>query len=102
MKPSLFKLALLLLVGILASPLAQAQQPAHYRLTLQDAIQKALQANLNVLVAGTRVLASTRKFTPIFRIAIFAHSASLCRVCPFQTWSGRSQTTTFAFTRSRM
>jgi outer membrane protein TolC len=55
MKPSLFKLALLLLVGILASPLAQAQQPAHYRLTLQDAIQKALQANLNVLVAGTRV-----------------------------------------------
>jgi outer membrane protein TolC len=32
-----------------------AQQPAPYRLTLQDAIQKALQANLSVLVAGTRV-----------------------------------------------
>jgi outer membrane protein TolC len=32
-----------------------AQQPAIYRLTLQDAIQKALQANLNVLVDGTRV-----------------------------------------------
>lgn len=31
-----------------------AQQPA-YRLTLQEAIQKALQANLSVLVAGTRV-----------------------------------------------
>jgi outer membrane protein TolC len=34
---------------------AAAQQPAPYRLTLQDAIHKALQANLNVLVAGTRV-----------------------------------------------
>ncbi|MGD0681038.1 MAG: TolC family protein [Terracidiphilus sp.] len=34
---------------------AASQQPAAYRLTLQDAIQKALQANLNVLVAGTRV-----------------------------------------------
>ena len=33
----------------------RAQQPAPYRLTLQDAIQKALEANLNVLVAGTRV-----------------------------------------------
>ncbi len=29
--------------------------PAPYRLTLQDAIQKGLQANLNVLVAGARV-----------------------------------------------
>jgi len=32
-----------------------AQDPTPYRLTLRDAIQKALQANLNVLVAGTRV-----------------------------------------------
>jgi outer membrane protein TolC len=32
-----------------------AQQPAPYRLTLQEAIQKALQANLSVLEAGTRV-----------------------------------------------
>jgi outer membrane protein TolC len=32
-----------------------AQSPAPYRLTLQDAIQKALQSNLNVLAAGTRV-----------------------------------------------
>jgi len=34
---------------------ATAQQPAPYLLTLQDAIQKALQANLSVLAAGTRV-----------------------------------------------
>jgi outer membrane protein TolC len=34
---------------------AAAQQQTPYRLTLQDAIQKALQANLNVLVASTRV-----------------------------------------------
>ena len=38
-----------------ACPSGAAQQPAPYRLTLQDAIQKALQANLGVLVAGTRV-----------------------------------------------
>jgi outer membrane protein TolC len=30
-------------------------QPVPYRLTLQDAIQKALQANLGVLLAGTKV-----------------------------------------------
>jgi outer membrane protein TolC len=30
-------------------------QPAPYRLTLQDAIQKALQSNLGVLLAGTKV-----------------------------------------------
>ncbi len=34
---------------------ARRSNRAPYRLTLQDAIQKALQANLNVLVAGTRV-----------------------------------------------
>ena len=59
MKPDFLKFALLSLAGILAGPLSSsdchAQQPAPYRLTLQDAIQKALQANLNVLVAGTRV-----------------------------------------------
>lgn len=58
MKTDLLKVALLSL-AIVAGPLSnqngKAQQPAPYRLTLQDAIQKALQANLNVLVAGTRV-----------------------------------------------
>lgn len=49
------KAALLTLAATLIVPLCWGQQPAPYRLTLQDAIQKALQANLNVLVAGTRV-----------------------------------------------
>ena len=53
------KVARLLLAAICASLLTGTiclgEQPAPYRLTLQDAIQKALQANLNVLVAGTRV-----------------------------------------------
>ena len=48
-KVALFSLACILAAG------SQAQQPAAYRLTLQDAIQKALQANLSVLLAGTRV-----------------------------------------------
>jgi outer membrane protein TolC len=55
MKRIPFKAALLTLAAILVAPLCWAQPPAPYRLTLQDAIQKALQANLNILVAGTRV-----------------------------------------------
>ena len=35
--------------------LSAAQELTPYRLTLRDAIQKALQANLNVLVADTKV-----------------------------------------------
>jgi outer membrane protein TolC len=45
----------LCMASLAASMTAAAQQPAPYRLTLQDAIQKALQANLSVLSAGTRV-----------------------------------------------
>ena len=44
-----------LISGLLAGSPGMAQQPGLYRLTLQDAIQKALQANLGVLVAGARV-----------------------------------------------
>src|ERR1035437_10700622 len=47
--------AFLGMASVAVSMTAAAQQLAPYRLTLQDAIQKALQANLNVLVAGTRV-----------------------------------------------
>jgi len=47
--------AVLCLASLAACAPGAAQQPVPYRLTLQDAIQKALQANLNVLVAGTRV-----------------------------------------------
>jgi outer membrane protein TolC len=43
------------LAGSILTMAAIAQQPAPYRLALQDAIQKAFQANLSVLVAGTRV-----------------------------------------------
>lgn len=47
--------AVLCLASLAACAPGAAQQPEPYRLTLQDAIQKVLQANLNVLVAGTRV-----------------------------------------------
>jgi outer membrane protein TolC len=43
------------MASLAASMTSAAQQPAPYRLTLQDAIHKALQANLSVLSAGTRV-----------------------------------------------
>ena len=47
--------AVLCLASLGARVPGAAQQPTPYRLTLQDAIQKALQANLSVLVGGTRV-----------------------------------------------
>ena len=59
MKPEFRKLSLVALAVIFAISIAGticlAQQPAPYRLTLQDAIQKGLRANLNVLSARTRV-----------------------------------------------
>jgi outer membrane protein TolC len=49
----------LLLISLLANlapaQSSLAQEPAPYRLTLQEAIQKGLQANLSVLVADSRV-----------------------------------------------
>jgi outer membrane protein TolC len=55
MKSEFRLIALLGLALLAATAIADGQQAAPYRLTLQDAIQKALQANLSVLVAGTRV-----------------------------------------------
>jgi outer membrane protein len=55
MKSNFRIVAFLILVGQMAGLTASAQSTAPYRLTLQDAIQKALQANLSVLVSGTRV-----------------------------------------------
>ena len=56
MKSNLLILVTLSLASTLVSGSpASAQQSLPLRLTLQDAIQKGLQANLSVLVAGTRV-----------------------------------------------
>ena len=55
MRTQLRTIAFLYLSCVAASLCAMAQNSAPYRLTLQDAIQKALQSNLSVLEAGTRV-----------------------------------------------
>jgi len=59
MNSSSFKFAVFLFLMVTLSVLTPfsclAQQQAPYRLTLQDAIQKSLQANLNVLLAQSRV-----------------------------------------------
>jgi len=47
--------AILSLTILFSGAFSTAQQLTPYRLTLRDAIQKALQANLNVLVANTQV-----------------------------------------------
>jgi outer membrane protein len=53
-KAVLFLICNAVLVACISMP-CRAQQEGPYRLTLQDAIQKALQANLNVLLAQSRV-----------------------------------------------
>ncbi len=55
MKCSFRTVVLLSLASLVCSALSPAQELTPYRLTLRDAIQKALQANLTVLVADTRV-----------------------------------------------
>ena len=55
MKSGFRLIALFGLAVLVATATAAGQQVAPYRLSLQDAIQKALEANLSVLVAGTRV-----------------------------------------------
>jgi outer membrane protein TolC len=55
MKWNFRSVVILGLAGLICGAIGAAQEPAPYRLTLRDAIQKALQANLNVLVADTRV-----------------------------------------------
>ncbi len=55
MKCNFSAVAILSLGTLICATFSAAQEPTPYRLTLQDAIQKALQANLSVLVADTRV-----------------------------------------------
>ena len=55
MKSNFRTVVILSLASSICGAISAAQEPTPYRLTLRDAIQKALQANLNVLVADTRV-----------------------------------------------
>ena len=55
MKRNLRTVVIPMFLSVICVVTSAAQQPAPDRLTLQDAIQKGLQANLSVLVADTRV-----------------------------------------------
>jgi outer membrane protein TolC len=46
---------IMVLIVVLSATIIQAQQSTPYRLTLQDAIERGLKANLSALVANTRV-----------------------------------------------
>ncbi len=61
----------LLLSGL--TPLGRAQQSSAYRLTLRDAIEKGLQANLSVLVAKTRIQENEGTQTRRLSAALFPH-----------------------------
>jgi len=55
MKLDFRKAIVFALAGLFAGMIGTAQQSLPLRLSLQEAIQRGLQANLGVLVAGTRV-----------------------------------------------
>src|ERR1017187_6558544 len=55
MKCNFRTVVFLSLASLICGTISTAQELTPYRVTLRDAIQKALQANLNVLVADTRV-----------------------------------------------
>ncbi len=55
MKTNFRTIVILSLATLICGAIGKAQEPIPYRLTLRDAIEKALQANLSVLVADTRV-----------------------------------------------
>jgi len=55
MKCNFRTVVILWLASLICGAISAAQELTPFRLTLRDAIQKALQANLNVLVADTRV-----------------------------------------------
>jgi len=55
MKRGFAEFLILLFATAVSCPIGAAQEPKPYRLTLRDAIQRGLQANLSVLVAETRV-----------------------------------------------
>ena len=54
-RSAIFLFCAILLAALAQDPVCSAQPPAPYRLTLQDAIHKALQANLDVLEARSQV-----------------------------------------------
>ena len=54
MKPRACRSVIFLLSVLAQSTIGAAQEQAPYRLTLREAIEKGLQANLSVLIAGTR------------------------------------------------
>ena len=55
MKSNFRTVVIVSLASLIFNAISTAQEAAPYRLTLQDAIQNGLRANLNVLAAGTRV-----------------------------------------------
>lgn len=69
MKRTLSFFTIIVLTTLVYATRAAAQEPAPYRLTLRQAIEKGLQANLSVLVANTQVEESeggrTRTFSAL-------------------------------------
>jgi outer membrane protein TolC len=63
----------LMLATAVLCHIGAAQEPQPYRLTLRDAIQRGLQANLSVLVADTRVGEAEGTRTRRFSAALLPH-----------------------------
>jgi len=73
MKRSFAEFPILLLAAAVLCHVSAAQESTPYRLTLRNAIQRGLQANLSVLVADTRVEEAEGTRTRRFSAAVLPH-----------------------------
>lgn len=73
MKRNFRIIVMLWLPGLISPALSSGQQPAPYRLTLREAVQRALEHNVNVLVANTQVEEGEATSSRLKSLAMLPH-----------------------------
>jgi outer membrane protein TolC len=73
MKRNFRTIVMLSLASLIGTAISSGQSPAPYRLTLRDAVQRALEHNVNVLVANTQVEEGEATSMRLKSLALFPH-----------------------------
>ena len=73
MKCNFRTIVMLSLASLIGAPISSGQAPASYRLTLREAVQRALEHNVNVLVANTQVEEGEGTSRRLKSLALFPH-----------------------------
>jgi outer membrane protein TolC len=73
MKRNFRTIVILSLASLISAPISSGQAPAPYRLTLREAVQRALEHNVNVLVANTQVEEGEGGSARLKSLALYPH-----------------------------